>query len=168
MPITRDLVIVYGSTTVGGSTARQIDGYHIVGPKGYASAAVEFSFITTAASQSALATECNTLEAAFRQPRQNLTITLGGNTILSLSHSGNTGFDASPSIIKAGDPADTGLSRHYTVRIDFGMPADNVSTSFRRDSSVTVEYSAARRRRVTISGTYTANTDGTTAYAQYN
>jgi hypothetical protein len=89
---------------------------------------------------------------------------------LSLKQSDNTGFDCQPSIIKAGDPADTGRSRHYTIRFEFQLPADNVGTAFRQDSSVTVEYSPSRKRTVTIQGTYTANSsDGTTtAYAQYN
>jgi hypothetical protein len=171
MPITRELSVTYAGVTLGGSSARQIEGYTIVGPKEYERAAVEISFVTAGhASESAFVTECQTLEAAFRTPRGDFVLTLGSTTLLSLKHTDNTGFDCEPSIIKAGDPADTGRSRHYTVRFEFGLPADNVGTSFRRDSTVTVEYAPSRKRTVTIQGTYTANSsDGTTtAYAQYN
>lgn len=166
MPVTRELSIAYGSFTVGGSTARQIDGFTMV-ERDYEASAVEFSFITSATTAAAFATEVDAVEDAFRIPRQNLTITQESQTLLSLSHTGNTGFNAAPRIIKQGDVGDTGRSRHYTVRIDFGMPADNVSTSFRRTSTVKIEYDPSRRRTVTINATYTANTDGTAALAQY-
>lgn len=168
MPVTRELQVTYAGETFGGSSARLIDGWTIV-EKDYTTAAFEFSFITTAASAAAFATECAAVEAAFRTPRGNIVVTYGGSTLLSLSQSVNTGLDASPSIIKQGDVADTGRSRYYKVRIEFGLPADNVGTSFRRFSTISVEYSPTRRRTVSIDCTYTANsTDGTTgSFAQY-
>jgi hypothetical protein len=168
MPVSRELSVVYASTTFGGSTARQIDGYTIV-EKDYTTAAFEFSFITSASSAAAFATECSTVEAALRKPRQDLTVTLGASTLLSLKQSDNTGFDANPTIIKQGDVGDTGRSRFYHARIEFGLPADNLSLSFRRFSTVNVEYTPERQRIVTITGTYTANsTDGTTgSFATY-
>lgn len=166
--MTRELTIVYGSVTIGGSTARQIDKYTIESDS-YETAAVEVEFVTTAATEAAFATELSTLRTAFRTPRQNLSITLGAATLLSLSQSANTGFDAAPEILKDGDPADTGRSRHFRIRIEFGRPADVVNTDFRRWSTVNVSYDAARRLTVTISGTYTANsTNGTTnSFDQY-
>lgn len=168
MPVTRELQVVYNSVTFGGSTDRQIDGWTIV-EKDYTTAAFEFSFITTASTAAAFATECAAVEAAFRTPRAALVVTYGGSTLLSLQQSNNTGFDAAPSIVKQGDVGDTGRSRYYKVRIEFGLPADNVGTSFRRFSTITVEYSPTRRRTVNIDCTYTANsTDGTTgSFAQY-
>lgn len=171
MPVTRDLQITYAGVTIGGSTARQIQGdpRMTVVDKDYTTARYEFDFITTAASDAAFATEVATLEAAFRTPRGDLVVTQGGQTLLSLKQSNNTGFDAAPVISKPGDLADTGRSRLYHVSIEFGLPADNVGTDFRRFSTVTVEYSASRRRTVTVEATYTANsTDGTTgSFAQY-
>ena len=143
----------------------------IFGPNAYESTALEISFVTANhASEAAFVTECQTLEAAFRTPRGDFVWTLGATVIKSLKQSNNTGFDCRPTITKQGDQGDTGRSRRYTVRFDFGLPADNVGTSFRQDSSITVDYSPSRKRTVTIQGTYTANsTDGTTgAYAQYN
>jgi len=168
MPISRELSVTYASLTFGGSTARQIDGYTIV-EKDYTTAAFEFSFITSATTEAAFATECAAVEAAFRTPRGDLVVSQGSATLLSLKQSNNTGFDANPTIIKQGDVGDTGRSRFYHVRIEFGLPADNVATSFRRFSTVNVEYSPERQRTVTISGTYTANsTNGSTgSFATY-
>jgi hypothetical protein len=168
VPVSRELSVTYAGLTFGGSTARQIDGYTVV-EKDYVTAAFEFSFITTATSESAFATECAAVEAAFRTPRGDLVVTQGSATLLSLKQSNNTGLNAYPTIQKQGDIGDTGRSRFYNVRIDFGLPADNVNTNFRRFSTVNVEYSIENQRTVTISGTYTANsTDGTTgSFATY-
>lgn len=171
----RELTVTYDTTTlggsafqIGGSTARQIEGYHII-ENDYVVSGFEVSFITSATSEAAFAAECIAVQNAFRIPRGDLTVVLGSTDILVRKHSNNTGFDAEPRITKQGDVGDTGRSRHYTVRLDFGMPA-TATNAFRRDSSVTVEYTPSRRRTVTIQGSYTANaTDGTTtAYAQYN
>lgn len=168
MPVSRELQVVYASTTFGGSSARQIDGFTVI-EKDYTTAAFEFSFITSAASAAAFATETAAVEAALRKPRQDLVVTLGASTLLSLKQSDNTGFDANPTIIKQGDIGDTGRSRFYHVRIEFGLPADNLSLNFRRFSTINVDYSGERQRTVTITGTYTANsTDGVTgAFATY-
>ncbi len=168
MPVSRELSVSYGGVTFGGSSARQIDGYTVV-EKDYTTASFEFNFITTAASEAAFATEVAAVEAAFRKPRQDLTVTQGSATLLSLKQSDNTGFDANPTILKQGDVGDTGRSRFYHVRIEFGLPADNLSLGFRRFSTVNVDYSPERQRTVTFTGTYTANsTDGVTgSFATY-
>lgn len=165
---TQETTITYGSYSVGGSTGRLITDWTRHSDE-YETSWVEFEFILTADTDAAFATAVDGAIDAFRQPRQNLTVVQNGSTIISLSQSANTGFDAAPSIVKDGDPADTGRSRHFRVRIEFGRPADNVSTNFRRYSTITVEYLPSRQRRVTIAGVYTANsTDGTTgSFAQY-
>lgn len=155
MPVSRELTITYGSFTVGGSGARQITGFSII-ERSFERAAIEFSFVTTATTEAAFATEVDAIEDAFRTPRLALTVTQGSATLLTLSQALNTGFDADPRIVKRGDPGDTGRSRHYTVRIEFGQPADVTSTSYRRGSTISIDYSPSRRRTVTISGTYTA------------
>jgi hypothetical protein len=168
MPVSRELTVTYGGVAFGGSSARQIDSWTVV-EKDYTTAVFEFSFITSASSAAAFATECTTVEDAFRKPRQDLTVVQGASTLLSLKQSDNTGFDANPSIVKQGDMADTGRSRFYHVRIEFGLPANNLSLDFRRFSTVNVDYSPERQRTVTITGTYTANsTNGTTgSFATY-
>lgn len=166
MPVTRELTITYGAFQVGGATSRQITGFTSV-ERGYERSSIEFSFVTTATTAAAFATEVDAIEDAFRTPRLALTVVQGSSTLLSFSQTDNTGFDADPKITKRGDPGDTGRSRHYTVRIEFGEPADNVSTNYRRGSTITIEYSPSRRRTVTISGAYTATSAGTASRAQY-
>jgi hypothetical protein len=165
---TQEATLTYGGFAIGGSSARKITEYTRSGDE-YETSWIEVEFVTTASSAAAFATEMDAVRAAFRKPRQDLTVTSQGSTVLSLKQSDNTGLDAAPSIMKDGDPADTGLSRHFRVRIEFGRPADNVSTSFRRYATIKVEYLPTRQRIITLDGVYTANsTDGTTgSFDQY-
>ncbi len=168
MPVSRDLSVTYAGLTFGGSGARQITGYSLHEEE-FEAGYFEFAFITTAASDAAFATEIIAVRDAFRTPRGDLVVSQGASTLLSRKHSDNTGLDTYPVITKDGDPADTGRSRHFRVRINYGLPANNTSTDFRRTATINVDYSSSRQRTITISGTYTANsTDGTTtSYAQY-
>ena len=163
-----EITISYGGFSVGGSTARQLDGENPIRiNEGYEDGYVEFDFVTTATTEALFAAEVAAVEAAFRDPRNDLTITQGSETILSRKHSTNTALDTNPTITKAGDVADTGRSRHYTVRIEYGLPADNVGTNSRRWSNVNISYDASRIRTVTITGTYTATSGGSDALATY-
>jgi hypothetical protein len=164
---TRDYVATYNSFVVGGSTARQIDGeVRRTLDNNFETTVVEFDFITTASSDSAFATEVLSCENAFRVPRQDFTLTQAGQTLISLKQSDNTGLDCAPSITKTGDPADTGRSIKYHVRLEFGRPADNTNTSGRRFSTITIDYAPTRQRTVTLDGMFTAlSTNG--AIEQY-
>lgn len=159
---TEEMTITYAGETFGGSSARKIDNYtrdEQTYPNGY----FEFEFVTTAATDAAFITELDAVRAAFRKPRQDLVVTQNGSNYLVRKHSDNSGLDTNPVIIKDGDPADTGRSHHFRIRIEYELPADNLSTNFRRGATITVEFSPSRRRTVTITGIYTANsTDGTT------
>jgi len=153
--VDRELAITYSTLTIGGTTDRLIDGYIRI-TKSYETSSVEFDFVISASTEAAFATEIASVEAIFRTPFKNLLIEQGSNTILSLSHSGNTGFNTKPTIMKMEDLKDTGRSRRYTVRIDCEMPANNAPTTGILDSQVNVAYSPARKRTVTISGAATA------------
>lgn len=168
MPVTRELKIVYGTITVGAGTARQITEYYRHEEefeRGY----FEFEFITTAATASAWETEINVLRDEFRKPRLDLVVTLGSTDFLTRKHSDNTALDTAPRILKDGDPADTGRSRHFRVRIDYGLPADNVSADFRRYADTIVNFLPSRQKIITYRGVYTAESGGdtTAALAQY-
>lgn len=167
MPLApRTLRITYGSFTVGSSSVYQIHKKYRE-QIGYEASNVEFDFLVVGSSAAQFATRIAAVEAAFRTPRLDLAIANGSNTWLSLTHTTNTGFDSDPVVIKREDPADSHLTRIYTVRINFGMPADNVGTSGRRWHTVNVAFSPSRRRTVTITGVYTA-IGGTLSRAQYN
>lgn len=164
--VPRDLSITYGSYTVGGSTDVLLDSWTRV-EDNFSLAAYEMSFIITAASDAAFVAACSNAESAFRIPRQDLVVMQRSSTLLSLKQSDNTGLDAEPKIVKAEHIADTGRSRRYTVRIDFGRPADNVASSGRRSTTTLVQYDSSRRRRVTVGGVYTAIPSSGTALQQY-
>lgn len=171
MSTLRNLTITYDTLTIGGSNSLVEIVDFIKQGDGFENAWVEFEFVRQAStdSDSAWASTLASIRNTFRTPRKNLTILQGGETLLSLKQTDNTGFDAYPTITKDGSEWDTGRSRRFRIRIEFGLPADRTSTGFRRWSTVGVEFAPSRRRTVQINGTYTANsTDGTTgSYAQY-
>lgn len=155
--MSRDYKIIYGAFQVGGLLGRQIDGeVRRTLDNNFETTVMEFDFITGGTDAASFATECLACENAFRIPRQDLVFTQGLSTIESLKQSDNTGLDCIPSITKTGDPADTGLSIKYHVRLEFGRPADNTSTSGRRFSTITIDYAPTRQRTVTLDGMFTA------------
>lgn len=164
--VPRDLQIVYNGFTIGGSTDRLIDSYTRL-MDGYEEASFEVSFIVTASSDAAFASACSAAETAFRVPRADLVVTQGGQTLKSLKQSDNTGLDCDVKIVKQEHLVDTGRSRRYTVRFEFGRPADNVGTNGLRESSTLVQYGPQRRRRVTVAGVWTAVPPSGTSLANY-
>lgn len=165
---TRELSITYGGVLIGGtSTNLLLTGRYRL-TKGRDSAEIEFDFKVVESSEAAFALTVNTVEAVFRKPYQACVVALGAQTLERFSHTANTGFDAAPTLIKRGeDVADTGRSRMYTARIEFGMPANNTPTSGLRESTVEAIFSPSRRVEGVISGTYTA-VGSTSARAKYN
>jgi len=166
--IARELSIVYGGFEVGGDQTARVLDYVAIHEGAFERASVEYSFVILQSTEAGFASEIGLAEAAFRNPNQNLTITQGSATLKSYSHSVSTGFDARPTILKRGDVADTGRSRRYVVRVEFGMPADGSGAvlSGLRSATINVSYTPARRRIVTISGVATS-IGGTAARAQY-
>ncbi len=154
--LTRELSITYGSLTV----------YPDAGPEGgdqyrvtenFDSFILEFAFLVTGTDASSFAAACSAARTAFRKPFQALTMSHGGVTLYSFSHTGNTGLEIKSEILKEDSFANSFLLRRFRVRITAGLPADNVTTAGLREYSVSVGYSPARRRLVTISGVFTAN-----------
>lgn len=159
----REIVITYGGYSVGGSTGREIDGKIRI-EDAFDRGAVEFTVVIASDTQANFATACLALEAAYRDPYGTLSITMGGQTFLNFD--ADDALEAMPTVTKEGGVFDTGLSRAYRVRIDYGRPADNVPDSGLRRRAVTITYTPARQRTVTIEGVYTA-VSGTNARAKY-
>lgn len=153
--VTRELSISYGAYQVGGTSDSLLDGPVRV-TQSFPTAVVEFGFVVTGASEIAFVQACARAERAFREPHQGLTIAQGDELLLSLQHESNTGFNAEPEIRKSDDIGDTGRSRVYRVRIEFGLPADTEDPSGLRESDIEVAYDPARRRTVRFSGIWTA------------
>lgn len=169
--VTREYTLVYGSLTIGGSTDYLIPG-RIRFTKGYETSTVSFQVLVQSTSDSTFKTNCATVEAAFRLPRQAFSFTMNSQTHLSFVHAagstGNTGFNAAPTITKSGDArTDTGNSRLYDVSITFQMPADLSGQSGRQSGNVVVDYDPSRRIVITITGRYTALASNN-AKAQYD
>lgn len=157
----RELVMTYNgySTSVAG---RRLDGkYRMHDSDESASFECDIILGSNAWTAARFATECAALETALRTPRADLLVTLSGNTLMSLSQSGNTGFDAAPECRKVGDDWDSGRSRKYHFAVTYGRPANYQSLDGRRKSTIDVSYNPAGRRKIVISGEYT--TDGATA-----
>ena len=163
--VTRELSIVYGTLTIGGTTDRLIDGKWRY-ERAYEIASVECEFVTTAATEGAFATEVAAVETAFATPRARLRVVQGSETLIDFDPSTNSGYNARPAIIKAGDIADTGRSRRYRVRVEVDMPADLSGQNGRRESRVDVSESPSGRRTLGLSGVYTA-LGGNSARTQY-
>lgn len=168
MPIVdTEISIEYGGFIIGGTTDRIMDS-KIQLEDSFESAAIEFSFVIAKNSEADFNTEIGLVEDAFRVPDQLLEFKINAAVMKSLSQTGNTGLDAVPRILKREDKKDTGRSRRYTVRIEFGRPADNIGTSGRRTHTVEVAHDESRRRTITISGVYTAIPPATSARAAYD
>lgn len=157
MALTREIIVTYGAYIISTATGRKLDGKVQVS-RSHTTGTCEFSFYVFGATAVAFAAECVAAEAAFRIPYGTLTVTQGGSTLVSASHAANTGFDADPEIVKAEDVGDTGRSRRYTVRLEYGLPATTGAEQQVgiRELSVDVSYEPTRRRIVTISGVVTA------------
>lgn len=167
MAIARELSIVYGSLTVGGaSTANLLTGKYLISQEPELTR-VEFEFMVVGSTEAAFKTAVAAAESEFNTPWQNLTITLGAQTLLSLTQTGNEGFDARPRLEKLGGDEDTGRSRKYRAVIEFGRPASYGSPSGLRESAVQIDYTPSRRRTIRISGTFTA-VGANDARAQYD
>jgi len=171
MTALRELSITYGAITVGGtSDVYQLDGFtrHTV-TDGVSDSFIEFDVVVIAASAAALAGRCAAIERVFRTPRKSLTVVQSGIPLIAVSHAAASGgFNTLPEIRKIGQEGDSARSRRYSLRVKFETPADTVSTSGLRESSVNVEYDAARIRTVTLSGVFTAVPGTTSARARYD
>lgn len=164
---TRSLKITYGSTVVGGTTTYLIDG-PVRFSKSYERFDLAFRVVVQDSTAATFQSACAALEAAFRTPRQLIKVEMEGQTFIDLNPSSNTGFLAEPTISDGADtPAATGRSRVYDITIACQLPADLSGQSGRADSTVTVDYDASRRLRITITGRYTALSSNS-ASAQYN
>ena len=155
--VTRELAIVYGSLTLGGSSSTYLlTGTYTV-RHGYAQVTIECSVVVVADTQAAFRTAYIALEDGMRKPRQALTVTLGGGS-QEFKESDNSGFNASAAVARspAGSTFDTGMSRLYDVTITVDLPADLTGDNGLATKAIDVVTDAAGRATVTINGSYTA------------
>lgn len=170
--VTTDTLITYGDITVGDTAYPLADGVQVL--RGYERLSVSFDVEVPV--QDARETgstswyqAAETLEAAFRKPRQDLRIAVGGFVVFEGEQLLGTIIDAEPNIQRVGDPAIAGpLSRTFRVTIEAGLPADNLDAiEGRREADISVQYDGARRRTMTITGTYTSTATNARAEDAY-
>jgi hypothetical protein len=153
MAVTREFEIIYGAYTVP-----NLDGQYKF-EEDRERGVLTFSFVIQSDTEAGFITACQAAEAAFKKPYQDLTVTMSGNALLTAKQSDGTALDPMPELSKEEHKANTGRSRRYIARVEYGLPATTgaePSTGL-RESTVDVAYTVERRRRVTFSGTYTAN-----------
>lgn len=167
--VTRELQIVYGSLTMGGTTDYLIDGKvtqrHESSVEGGSQVTVTWNVLVSGSTAALLKSAASALEAEFQKRFLNLSVTMGGQTFLSYSHSANTGFNGAPHLEKLDHVATTGRSRMYRCSVTFQLPASD--NSGRRYSSTSLHKDASNRAVVTISGQYTAE-GGSSARENYD
>lgn len=146
----REISITYGAYSVS-----KTDDVHI-GMDGPDLSSIKFDFEIADPDDTTFAGLKIAAETAFRTPRKDCVIAVRGKTWKSLSHSGGTGFNAVPKI-ESQRQGRSANSMIYTVKIDFGRPADVHDTSFRRNSTVRVTWTPDRRMHMEVDGVYTCN-----------
>lgn len=171
--VTNDLSIIYGGTTIGGST-----DFLIVGPwklqwgnsngGSFRKAVVECTVLVTGTPYSTFVANRQALELAFSTARGRLQVVLGGTTHIDADPASNknTGFNHAASVRDLGDEWDTGSSRAYLVRVECDLPSNN--TNALADFAVELQQTPAGRLKAIFTGTYTSpGGNGTKALDQY-
>jgi len=157
------VTIGYAGVDVGLGTSYDIDGIHSL-DEAYNQLSLEFSVVFRSDTVSGAQTLDAALRAAYTKPDQDLTITIGGITWLSLSHSLGTGFD-SRSSMESLDRFRTQRSMGYRIRITVELPADLAGRDYRQSSSWAATVLPTGQTMLSVEAVYTVN--GTTsAYAQ--
>ncbi len=155
----RNMSVVYGSQTVGGTDAVELDG-PVRLQWNYASAVVSFRAVVSATSDSTFATNCRALETAFRTPWQRLQLLVGSETMRDFNPtagaSGNTGFNAEPAIEQDLTRQSSIRKRFYRCTVVVHLPADysGLNGLFWYDMEVITKPNNARIIRAW--GSYTA------------
>lgn len=168
----RDFGVTYGSLTIGRSQSGTV--YNLHGPfrleLEHRRGVLTFQVFLQDDTASTFLTAEAALITAYTKPRQALTIDLGGTDRLAANPAANpiTGFNAKPSCRKLGGDGDTGKSALWECSVEFELPADFTGQDGRDvDGAWVVDVDASGRRTITLTGTYTAYDDDTSAYSQY-
>jgi hypothetical protein len=117
---------------------------------------VSCEFLVLSTSESLLIADCQTVEQKLTEKNKDFSFSLGGSTEFNLSHSGNTGFLAQPSLSKMASEYTTGTSRHYSFSLSIQLPFDQSPYNYRREASFSISYASTRQRTVSFSVLYTA------------
>lgn len=164
----RLLKIVYAGLTIGKDQSDS--SYHLTGKysidESYDAFAITFEVHVANATRADFLTAEAALRAAYRKQDQALTVALGATNRHSYDPSNNTGFRARAKCTKVGGKRDTANGATFRCSVVVRLPADQTGRDGRREGRVVVDTSPSGRKRVTISGDYTALSSNS-AKAQY-
>jgi hypothetical protein len=165
--VTRALGIVYGTQTIGGTSKLVLSDVFKQELK-YASGSIECRFWIAETDDATFIATCAAVEAALTLPRQRLQIQVNGVALEDWNPAPtvNTGFNQRVQLTKPDDPMNTTRLRVYSWRCEFDRPAVLAGQEGRLESTVNLAVEPGGRRRLTVSGTYTALTTNS-ARAQY-
>lgn len=117
---------------------------------------VSCEFLVTAASAGGLVTACQAAEEALTEINKNFSLSFGGSSELSFSHSANTGFLARPKLTKLKNKLATACSRPYSFSVNIQLPFAQSGYNYRREASFSITYAPTRQRTVNFRCLYTA------------
>lgn len=113
-------------------------------------------FLVTGTTASDLISKCTTAETALNKPYGALTLSFGGSSEYSFSHSSNTGLLSEGHLDKLTNEYSQLLSRGYRFTYNAKRPADLSGYNYRQEGSFSIAYDPAQKRTVNFSMTYTA------------
>ena len=166
--ITRELTIKYNDLTIGGSSKDyRITGFTRVRQEPEIGQ-FEFNVLVVGDSESAFSSNLRDFEDKISTPWKDLEVRQGNTELLVVKVDDATALNPTLTCQKVGATSDTGRMRRYHVVATWGRPATyNEDSEGLRDYDVQVSYTPARRRQITMVGTYTA-VDSTRSRAKYD
>jgi len=159
----RTLTIAYGGVTVGTSTSYDLREIMEVSET-YEQTTVVCLVTFDAADTASVQMLDDALRAAFTKPDQDLVVTLNGQTWLSLSHSGHTGFNARVQLVPLPEYFST-RSYGYRVTFQVRLPADLSGRAGRQTSRWSTSTRPTGQKLLAVEATYTALSGVGTALA---
>ena len=151
----RSFTIAYGDKTIGiNETRMDAEGGKLRVSETPETFSIDFNFVLIGTTAANLKAETDELHRKFKKIRQNVVITINGQTAWSFSHSDNTGFNSRATLSKTGGTKDGGLSRTFSCKIEVGLPFEDASLLGRRSSQVSVSTSSNRKITLNITGEY--------------
>lgn len=170
MTAPRLLTITYAGLALPAS-GYQITGVHTL-DKSYDRFALEFDVVAQASTEAALKTLTDALEAAYRNPDQDLSVTVNSQSFVSGSHSSNT-LMSSRARCRLLPTFRSAFSRCYRCTVEAILPADRTGRNGRQGSTVRVSTDKAGIKSLAVSAVYTAlstnsaSAQGTASFATY-
>lgn len=154
-----------GGTVIGGSSSYDLEEWDF--RKTHTRANFTGRVVVAHQTEATFISLCDALEAAWTKERQRLRLKLGSGDEFDYDPATNSGFNQRAEIEKIPEGA-SARSRLYRVSVEVELPEDTTDQFGRRtDASIDIRHDASTRRRITFSGTYTAQLGALNAREQF-